>query len=190
VVVAPQGLAAVTETLTVDRTLSGLVASSRGVSPNADGVDDTVSFSFTLSQPVSVQLTIDQNGSPVATPFDGALPAGASSIAWDGTGSDGTRLPEGAYVAMFTYSDALGTFTQSLPVTVDVTPPSLTVVDPATLTFTLTEAATVTFVVDGGAPIVQPEPAGTFSLPFAGTVTSFSARAQDGAGNLSATVSG
>jgi hypothetical protein len=190
VIVAPAGLAPVTETLTVDRTLTGLSASSGGVSPNGDGIDDTITFSFTLSQPTSVQLTIDQNGSPVATPFDGVLQAGSSSIAWDGTGADGTRLPEGAYVAMLTYSDALGTFTQSLPVTVDVTPPLLTVVDPKTLTFTLSEVATVTFVVNGGAPIVQPEPAGTFSLPYAGTVSSFSARPQDGAGNLGAPVTG
>ena len=190
VVVAPQGLAAVTEALTVDRTLSGLAASSGGVSPNGDGVDDTVTFSFTLAQPTTVQLAIDQNGVPVATPFSGQLPAGASSIAWDGTGSDGSRLPEGSYVAMFTYSDALGTFTQSLPVTVDVTPPTLSVVDPAKLVFSLSEAATATFVIDGGSPIVQPEPAGTFSLPFSGTVTSFSSYAVDPAGNKSATVTG
>ncbi len=190
VVVAPHGLPPATETLTVDRTLSSLTASSGGVSPNGDGVDDTVAFSFTLSQPTTVQLTIAQNGKPVATPFNGALPAGASSIAWDGTGADGARLPEGSYVAMLTYSDALGTFTQSLPVTVDVTPPALSVVDPKTLTFSLSETATVTFVVDGGAPIVQAEPAGTFSLPFSGPVTSFTARPQDGAGNAGATVSG
>ncbi len=190
VVVAPQGLAAVTQTLTVDRTLSGLAASSQGVSPNGDGVDDTVAFSFTLSQPTTLQLTIDQNGTPVATPFSGQLAAGSSSIGWDGTGSDGSRLPEGAYVAMFTYSDALGTFTQTLPVSVDLTPPALTVVDPKTLAFSLSEAATVTFVVNGGAPIAQPEPSGPFSLPFAGPVTSFSAFATDGAGNKSATVAG
>jgi hypothetical protein len=190
VVVAPQGLAAVTETLTVDRTLTGLAASSPGVSPNGDGVDDTVAFSFTLSQPASVQVTIDQNGAPVATPFSGSLPAGPSSIAWDGTGSDGARLPEGSYVVLFTYSDALGTFTQSLPISVDVTAPALSVVDPPSLTFALSEAATVTFVVDGGTPIVQPEPAGTFTLPYDGTVTSFSARPQDGAGNVGATVTG
>jgi hypothetical protein len=190
VVVAPQGLTAVSETLTVDRTLSGLTASAGGVSPNGDGVDDTVAFSFTLSQPTTLQLAIDQNGVPVATPFNGQLPAGISSIAWDGTGSDGSRLPEGAYVALFAYSDALGTFTQTLPVTVDVTPPTLAVVDPAKLTFSLSEAATVTFVINGGVPIVQPEPSGTFVLPFSGTVTSFSARAQDGAGNPSATVTG
>jgi hypothetical protein len=190
VVVAPQGLPAASQTLTVDRTLSGLAASSSGVSPNGDGVDDTIAFSFTLGQPTSVQLAIAQNGSPVATPFSGPLPAGSSSIAWDGTGSDGARLPEGAYVALFTYTDALGTFTQSLPVTVDVTPPTLTLIDRTTLTFSLSEAATVTFVVNGGAPIVQPEPAGTFRLPFAGTVASFSAQARDGAGNLGAPVTG
>ena len=55
---------------------------------------------------------------------------------------------------------------------------------------TLSEPATVTFVINGGAPIVQPEPAGTFTLPFAGPVTSFSASAVDGAGNKSATVTG
>jgi len=75
-------------------------------------------------------------------------------------------------------------------VTVDVTPPTLSVVDPAKLVFSLSEAATATFVIDGGSPIVQPEPAGTFSLPFSGTVTSFSSYAVDPAGNKSATVTG
>jgi hypothetical protein len=189
VVVAPQGLAPVTQTLTIDRTLTSLTASSKGISPNADGVDDTVTFGFTLSQPTSVQLTIDQNGTPVATPFDGQLPAGAASIGWDGT-SNGARLPDGAYVAVLTYGDGLGTFTQSLPIAVDSTPPTLAVVDPHTLMFSLSEPATVTFVINGGAPIVLPEPAGTFQLPFDGAVTGFTASAVDAAGNKSAAVSG
>jgi hypothetical protein len=48
----------------------------------------------------------------------------------------------------------------------------------------------VTLLVNGQTPIVAAEPVGAFSVPFAGTVTSVVARAQDAAGNLSAPVSG
>jgi hypothetical protein len=190
VVVAPRGGTSAAAELVVDRTLTGLAASAAGVSPNADGTDDTVAFGFDLSQPATVQLTIQQNGTAVATPFSGQLPAGPASIAWDGTSSAGVLLPEGAYTAVLSYTDALGSFTQSLPVSVDLTPPVLTVVDAATLQFALSEPANVTFTINGGTPIVQGEPAGAFSFPFAGTVTSFSAQPVDGAGNVGATVTG
>jgi hypothetical protein len=175
--------------LVVDRTLTGLVVSSPAVSPNADGVDDTVAFGFALAAPETVQLAIEQNGAVVATPFAGDLPAGAASIGWDGTWN-GAHLPDGAYTAVVSYASPNGTLVQSLPVAVDTTAPVLTSADPRSLVFTLSEPATLTLSVSGGQPIVLPEPAGTFSVPFVGTVTSVSAYAVDAGGNRSATLTG
>jgi hypothetical protein len=56
--------------------------------------------------------------------------------------------------------------------------------------FTLSEPATVTLSVNDQPKIAVGEPAGTFVVPFAGTVTSVVAQAQDFAGNLSPPVSG
>jgi hypothetical protein len=175
--------------LVVDRTLTGLVASSGAVSPNADGVDDTVTFGFTLASPQSVQLAIEQNGAVVATPFAGDLPAGPASIGWDGTWN-GAHLPDGAYTAVVSYGSPNGTLVQSLPLAVDTAAPVLASTDPKSLVFTLSEPATVTLAVNGGQPFALPEPAGTFTVPFVGTVTSVSAYAVDAGGNKSATLTG
>jgi flagellar hook assembly protein FlgD len=175
--------------LVVDRTLTGLVVSSGAVSPNADGVDDTVTFGFALASAQNVQLAIEQNGAVVATPFAGDLAAGAASIGWDGTWN-GSHLPDGAYTAVVSYASPNGTLVQSLPIAVDTTAPVLTSADPKSLVFTLSEAATLTFSIDGGQPFVLPEPAGTFAVPFAGTVNSVSAYAVDAGGNRSATLTG
>jgi hypothetical protein len=64
------------------------------------------------------------------------------------------------------------------------------VVDGSALSFQLSEAATVTVVVNGQT-ITLPEPAGVFTVPFAGgPVTSFSVQARDAAGNASAMLNG
>ena len=68
------------------------------ISPNGDGVNDTVTFSFTLAQNVPVRVEIVQDGFAVATPFQGQLGVGPHAVDWDGT-TNGCRLPDGAYVA-------------------------------------------------------------------------------------------
>jgi hypothetical protein len=103
---------------------------------------------------------------------------------------NGAVLAEGAYELAFTVTDALGDVQQTLPVTIDVTRPVLTLVDAKRLLFTLSEPATVTLLVNGQTRIVVGEAAGTFGVPFAGQVTSVAAQAQDFAGNVSPTVSG
>jgi N-acetylmuramoyl-L-alanine amidase/FlgD Ig-like domain len=175
--------------LVIDRTLTGLLASTLALSPNGDGVDDTVAVTFTLGQPAPVQVDVLQAGTVIATVFQGALGAGPQTVTWNGT-ANGAVLAEGTYQLAFTVTDALGDVQQTLPVTIDVTPPVLTVVDAKRLLFTLSEPATVTLLVNGGTRIVAGEPAGTFAVPFAGQVTSVAAQAQDFAGNLSATVNG
>jgi hypothetical protein len=76
-----------------------------------------------------------------------------------------------------------------LPLTIDTTPPLLSLLDAATLRFQLSEAGTVTAFVNGQA-VVLPEPAGSFTIPWAnGPVTAVSGSAADAAGNVGATIS-
>ena len=173
----------------IDRTLTGLLASTLALSPNGDGVDDSTSVTFTLDQPVPVRVDVLQAGTMIATIFQGTLGTGPQTVTWNGT-TNGAPLAEGVYELAFTVTDALGDVRQTLPVTIDVTPPVLTVVDAKRLLFTLSEPATVTLLVNGQARVVVGEPAGTFGVPFAGQVAGVVAQAQDFAGNVSPTVSG
>jgi flagellar hook assembly protein FlgD len=171
----------------VDRSLTGLAESVPAISPNGDGIDDTVSFSFALALDVPLRFEIQQAGVVAASLFEGRLGVGPHTLAWDGT-ANGARLPDGRYTLVVTVTDALGDVQLQLPLIIDTVPPVLSLVDPATLQFTLSEAATVTVVVDQTIRLVQSEPAGAFRVPFAGGVVQLSAGAQDAAGNVSATV--
>jgi flagellar hook assembly protein FlgD len=173
----------------VDRTLTGLLASTLALSPNGDGVDDTTSVTFTLNQPVPVRIDVLQAGVTIATVFQGTLGAGVQTVTWNGT-ANGAVLADGSYQLALTVTDTIGDVQQTLPMTIDVTPPALTIVDAKRLVFTLSEPATVTLLVNGQTRIVVGEPAGTFAVPFAGPVASVTAQAQDFAGNVSPAVSG
>ena len=178
-----------TTAVVVDRTLTNLQATVLALSPNGDGVDDTTTASFTLAAAVPLRIDVLQAGAVRATLFQGTLGAGPQTIGWDGR-AGGTVLPDGAYQLALTVTDALGAVRQTLPLTIDDTPPVLTLVDPKHLVFTLSEPATLTVLVNGQTKVVAGEPAGQFTVPFAGVVTSVSAQAQDFAGNLSSTVTG
>ncbi|HEX4525325.1 MAG TPA: N-acetylmuramoyl-L-alanine amidase [Gaiellaceae bacterium] len=188
-VTAKAGAKNVTKTaaLTVDRTLTGLAPALAVVSPNGDGVADTVTWSFSLAGDAPLRLDIEQAGLIVASPFQGELAAGPHSLAWDGT-ANGGPLPDGKYVALFTVTDGLGEVQIPLPVTIDTHPPTLTLVDPHVLRFTLDEPATVTVLVNEMTRVVIAEPKGTFTIPFQGSVYALSAQAQDAGGNLSPVV--
>ncbi|HZT91925.1 MAG TPA: N-acetylmuramoyl-L-alanine amidase [Gaiellaceae bacterium] len=173
----------------VDRTLTGLQALPTDLSPNGDGVNDTTTFSFVLAQSVPLQVVVESAGVVAATVFGGQLGPGPETLTWDGTGG-GVPLADGSYTAVFTYTDALGQVQQTIPLTIDTRPPTLTLLDKATLRFSLDEPATVTALVDGTTRIVRLEPKGTFTLPFQGAVTSVTAQAQDLAGNESPVVTG
>ncbi|HWB23793.1 MAG TPA: N-acetylmuramoyl-L-alanine amidase [Gaiellaceae bacterium] len=171
--------------VTIDRTVTGLTVTPALISPNGDGSSDTTTIGFTLAQPVTATVLVERQGSVVATAFSGQLGAGQQSVVWSGLGN-GARVPDGAYDVVVQVSDALGTVAVSAPLTLDTTPPVLTLLDAATLRFQLTEPALVTATVNGTAVSVL-EPAGVFTIPWqAGPVTTVSAQAGDSAGNLSA----
>jgi hypothetical protein len=191
-VTATSGTTAITKTadLVVDRTVSGLTASVPAISPNGDGVNDSVSLTFTLAQQVPVRLDIVQAGVSVATPFQGVLDAGPHTLAWDGV-VNGAPLVDGKVTLTLTVADALGDVPIAMPLTIDTVAPTLTVVDPTRLTFAVDEAATVTVLVNGRVRIVRQVARGRFTVPYeGGAVTSFSAQAQDAAGNFSQLLAG
>jgi hypothetical protein len=173
--------------IVVDRTLSGLVATPSAFSPNADGSSDTVSFGFTLTQNVPVQVTVQRAGAVVATLYVGQLGPGPQTIGWDGTAA-GVRLPDGQYTAVVSATDSLATVSLLVPFAIDTVAPTLGLVNGAALTFQLSEPATVSGTVNGQ-PVNASEPAGTFVFPGA-PATSWSLQAKDAAGNQSAVVSG
>jgi hypothetical protein len=77
----------------IDRTLSGLTLSTALLTPNGDGVDDSVAIGFTLAADADVTVQVERDGAAAATVFAGSLPAGPQQLAWDGSG-----LPDGSYV--------------------------------------------------------------------------------------------
>ncbi len=174
--------------IVVDRTLAALDAEPRTISPNGDGIADTMTFSFMLAQNVPVRLDIEQNATVVATAFEGQLGIGPHTLTWDGT-SNSVPLPDGNYVAVVTVTDQLGDIQLSLPLTIDTTAPVLTIVNAQTLKFTLDEPATVTILVNQKTRIVHGEGKGTFTIATQGAVHQLSAEAEDLAGNISAVVS-
>jgi flagellar hook assembly protein FlgD len=176
--------------LIVDRSLTNLIASVPAISPNGDGVQDSVTFSFSLAAAFPLRLEVQQNGAAVATLFSGTRGPGPQVVDWSGKDANGVALPDGSYHVVATVTDALGNIAIPVPLVVDSTAPTLTLVDPKTLRFTLSEPATVSLVVNGAAE-TKLEPAGTFTVPppKAGVQT-VTAQARDAAGNVSLPVSG
>jgi hypothetical protein len=186
VTATPKGGAPTTQsaTVTVDRTLTGYSVTPALISPNGDGTNDAATFVFTLAQPVPVQLIVQSLGGFVGTVFSGTLGPGPQSVVWSGT-VNGAQVPDGVYQAVAVVSDGLGNVTFAAPLTIDTTPPVLTLLDPTMLRFQLSEPATVTITVNGQA-VVRQEPQGIFTIPWqGGPVTTISAQADDAAGNLS-----
>ena len=173
----------------VDRTLFGLALGAPALSPNGDGVADTLPVSFSLSRSVPVRIDVRRGGTAVASPFAGPLPAAPYSLEWNGMTPAGARAPDGAYEIAVTVSDGLGDVTYTTPFTLDTTPPALTLVDLATLRFQVGEPATVSLLVNGQ-PRELAVPKGLFNVLWTGPgpVTSLWAQARDAAGNLGAVV--
>jgi flagellar hook assembly protein FlgD len=93
--------------LVVDRTLTGLQVSTTTLSPNGDGIDDTVTLSFTLTQDVPVRVDVVQAGVVLATLFQGQPGLGPHTVTWDGT-ANGAPVAPGRYQLAVTVTDALG----------------------------------------------------------------------------------
>ena len=145
------------------------------VTPNGDGVTETVSIPFSLSEPATITATITAAGA-VARTIKVAAPAGPGSLAWDGRTAAGTPAADGRYSVSFASRDIAGNPGATVSATVDVyaalgaVTRSASVFFPqdgdalaakATLSITLVEPATVSIaVVDRTGAVVRAGPTG------------------------------
>jgi flagellar hook assembly protein FlgD len=134
------------------------------ISPNGDGVDDTATIFYTLTQPAQVTATlVNSTGQAVSTLFTDQKAAGTQSFLFAAD-----SIPDGVYTIGFTAtSTGPGgkTVTATVPVTVDrtlaafaVTPQLLSLAHPPlSATFTLATPTHVTFNIldDAGGFVAQ-----------------------------------
>jgi flagellar hook assembly protein FlgD len=137
--------ATATVPLVVDDTLDGFV-STPSVFSAAKGA--TVALTFTLSRlPVSTQFTVLHGTDVVASPPNTIVSTGPQSLTWDGSLDDGTTAPDGDYTLSLAVTDQYTTFTRTATVTLDSTPPKISVLSYRTMKFRLSEPVTLTLVV-------------------------------------------
>jgi hypothetical protein len=121
--------------ITVDDILTGFVVTGR-------------SLSFTLARPpTALAFQVLQGTSVLVTPAVPALGAGVQTLTWNGLLADGTPAPDGTYTLALSITDGLTTFTRTGTVTVDTTPPAITVLSYRNLRFSVSEPATLRLYV-------------------------------------------
>ena len=103
--------------LVVMRALGWLRADPPAISPNGDGVADSLTVSFVLRQAGLVAVELRDGSYPVALLQAGWLEPGSHLALWDGR-LLGQPLPPGAYTVWVTVSNDVGTVTQKVPITV------------------------------------------------------------------------
>ena len=148
--------------ITVTRTLGSASLAPAVFTPNGDGKGDELEVSFQLAVPATVKLRVLRDGTWVATPFAGPLPAGAQSLGWDGAKRVGAAR-DGSYVAVVEVTDTIGTSSLALPFLKDGHPPAIKLfARPARLW--VSEAATVTVRVNGALRHLQVRGPGYLAL--------------------------
>ena len=146
----------------------------------------TVSLTFTLVRgPVSAQLQVLQGTTVVATPVVASLDAGAQTLSWNGTLSDGTIAPDGSYTLALTITDPYTTFTRTASVTLDSVAPVISVLSYKTMRFRLSEPVTLTLVVGAKRYSRTLKSAATTSFWFKRRPRAYRLIATDAAGNMS-----
>jgi hypothetical protein len=89
---------------------AGIKMSGERITPDADGVDDILSVSFTSPsvQNVISVLIFSENGYPVRTVANNVTTGYEATFAWDGTDDKGALLPAGIYIVWISAFDSAG----------------------------------------------------------------------------------
>ncbi|MGZ8715641.1 MAG: N-acetylmuramoyl-L-alanine amidase [Gaiellaceae bacterium] len=169
---------------TIDGTLDAFTSSTALFSAAAHGV---ASVSFTLTRlPVSFGYQVIRGPNVVANPPTGALGVGPQTLTWDGTLDDGSTAPDGTYTLSFAITDEFTTFTKTATVTLDSTPPAITVLSYRTMRFRISEPAVLTLVVGTRRYTRTLKQAKTVSFWLKQKPRAYRLIASDTAGNMSA----
>jgi flagellar hook assembly protein FlgD len=163
----------------VDRGVSAFTASATAFSPNGDGVQDSISLDFTLTQPAAVSLQLVKDNAPLGSLVSGSYDAGAPiTVSWDGT-LNGQPVGDG----QFTLSLTIGSAVHTLPVTVDTKPPTIRPISWKDLRFNVSEAGSVSLVVGDRTYVKKVPRPGSVYFWFRSRPQSFTVSATDLAGN-------
>ncbi len=93
-------------------------------SPNGDGEQDEATIRFTTQRPERVTVVVvDSGGTVVRMLARDEHVDGRHSITWNGSGDDGSILPEGEYRVHITRAGDSRVYSPTRPVTIDVTEP-------------------------------------------------------------------
>jgi methionine-rich copper-binding protein CopC len=162
------------------------VSGARAVTASAPFVIDDILPSFvatsvgatvTLTRaPASLTLQLLQGAAVVTSPTLQPV-AGSQTTAWP-------PLPDGAYTVALTITDDVGTFTQSLPLTIDTTPPHVDVLSYANLRFRVDEPVTLTLRVGSATYTRHVNKPATTQFWLKAKPTAYTLLAADAAGNV------
>jgi flagellar hook assembly protein FlgD len=130
---------------TVDDTLDAFT-SSPAIFSAAKAAAASITFTLTRG-PVTSQLQVKQGETVVATQPPATLEAGPQTLTWNGSLDDGSRAPDGAYTLALSVTTPFSTLTRTAGVTLDSTPPTVTVLSSKNMRFRVSEPVTLTLIV-------------------------------------------
>jgi hypothetical protein len=170
--------------LHVNRTLGLVTVAPTAFSPNGDGRRDRLTLAFTLAATADVRVVVEREGTWVATPMTGVLPAGSHRVVWDGSRGAGT-LRDGEYDIVVEATNELGAIAYGTPFVSDTTAPRVRFLPGKRLAVEVSEPAMLTLVVDGRPLRRDVRKAGAVRIPWAGPARRARVVAWDAAGNSS-----
>ncbi len=142
---AAGGQVIATVPVSVNRTLTGLAVSAPALSPALGAL----SYSFALTTPADVTVTVVRPGQAALVLSTASLQAGSQTLQWAGTDASGLLVPDGAYTLSVQAVNPVGTVAQTAPVVVDSKAPELQLVSRKPVKIRASEAATLTITADG-----------------------------------------
>jgi hypothetical protein len=164
----------------VDRSVVDFSVSPAAISPNGDGVQDTLAVSFDLARPSTATLALLRQKKAVGTIATGSYAAADPfAITWDGT-IGGSPVPDGAYELAL----QVGAVTRTLPLTIDRVAPVLRPISWRHLRFAVDGPATVTLTANGRSYVKRPKAAGHMYFWLKTPPVHYVVTAQDAAGNI------
>ncbi len=98
--------------ITLDTTIPTLSAtlssSSTVISPNGDGVADTLRTAFDASEDATLEVTVRDAAGLVVDASEVHVGSGSGAVIWDGRGTAGATLPDGPYMYQLIARDGAG----------------------------------------------------------------------------------
>jgi flagellar hook assembly protein FlgD len=107
----------------VDRTLGGVFATPRAISPNGDGLVDGLQIGYSLTRAATVRVQIRRKSKVLRRLVrSSSRSAGVYTVGWDGM-AGGARVADGSATAVVLATTSLGTRKLTRPIRLDTRPP-------------------------------------------------------------------